>query len=279
MELCTDCGKPLSWAMRDCTSCGATHAVPNIRHAQQEFVALEQRYQTSLADCQTRHAASVAQDFLQTVAQNSHAVINGSASFFQTLFQDDKNLYGAYVPQARAELRMVADFENDSRRRRNEAAAFGAYGEQIRYAALSLDQRGLHSYGACSLVLNQAICTNKASVLEENSYDFVERQPRGVPLAQGFRATWGQRQMLALAKLGKKLNASTSAANYAGLLLHCTGDRASDQFLEVHLYGPFSTQAVIAATLPKKGHDKAEKYALEILSDILTAKGLPCQRL
>lgn len=279
MELCTGCNKPLSWAMRDCPGCGEVNTAPNIRHAQRELDVLEQRYESSLSDCQTRHAASVAQDFMQTVAQDSHAVINGSASFFQTFFQDDKSLYGAYVPQARAELRMVADFENDSRRRSNEAAAFGAYGEEIRYAALSLDQRGLHSYGSCSMVLNQNICANKASVLDENSFDFVERHPRGGPLAQGYRAAWGQRQKLALAKLGNQLNATTDASHYAGLLLHCTGDRASDQFMEVHLYGPFSPQAVIAVTAPKTGRDRAERCALEIFTDILTQKGLPCQRL
>src|SRR5947199_10731413 len=55
-----------------------------------------------------------------------------------------------------------------------EGTFFGTYGEKIRYAALSLDGTGLKSYGEYSIRLWEIAIKDRTSLLEENTYDFVE---------------------------------------------------------------------------------------------------------
>ena len=47
-------------------------------------------------------------------------------------------------------------------------ALFPGYKEQIRFAALSLDGKGLSSYGECTLILRDHMIAHRASVLEGN---------------------------------------------------------------------------------------------------------------
>lgn len=284
MELCkeTDCGKPLAWERSDCPACGAYAGPPNIRHAAREQAALEQRFQAALTDCQNRHAEAVAQDFVDQVEHHSAAVINGDAKFFLHFFNDGNSLYASYQQSTAASIRIAGEIANDVKRLATEALIFGHYGYKIRYAALSLNGQGLHSYGSCSMVLNQSLCKNKASLTEDNTYVIAEKnltafyQQKDMP--SGIRARWQERHKLALAKHGPALTAASNAGDFADLLLYCAGERATDRFMEVHIYDAFSSAAVSAATLPKSGKNQREDDDLEDLFDKLTAKSIPCTR-
>ncbi len=285
MEICREsgCGAPLAWERPSCPACGAYVGAPNIRHAQSEEPELEQRYQAALADCKGRRADAVAQDFTQQVENQSHAVINGDAKFFLHFFSDENSLYASYQQSTSASIRVAGEMANDTRRLSTEAMIFGQYGCQIRYAALSLNGQGLYSYGSCSMTLNASLCNNKGSLSEENTFTLVEKNlpafyfHKELPL--GRRATWNNRHKLALAKLGSELNSTTLAGSYANLLLYCAGDRATDRFMEVHIYEAFSHRAVRAATLPSKGKTRRESDDLDDLFDKLTAKKIPVTRI
>ena len=69
-------------------------------------------------------------------------------------------------------------------------------------------------------------------------------------------------------KLAGKIDDSTNEAEYTHILLTSTGDRATDEFLEVHIYGPFNRMAIEkakGAAKPKGILEKARRSAIKEL--------------
>lgn len=278
MDTCPNCPATPSWASDTCLACGCQLGPPNIREVKPEQAALLLRYQGALAACSAKGIDVLASDFANAVGGKSQAVINGTPSFFASFFSDAHALYSSYALQTSAETRAAADMRDDKKRRAVESALFGAYAPHIRYATLSLNGLGLVSYGCCSMVLNESLCKNKATLLETNSFTFIARHGiDAIPVAT--RAIWEDRHLLATAKLADKLQSGITAADFPALLLETSGDRHTDEFIEVHIYGPFGCQAVVAASMPKTGLVKKDNYALSQLNDILKNRNIPCKRL
>ncbi len=281
-ENCPECNAKVYWESERCPVCRHDMGAPNVRLAQKERGALQQRYATALEECRQRGIHGTFDAFTQTVEQKSQAVINVSPAFLQGFLAASSQFYSGYALQTAAETRAAADFVDDSARLATEGKLFGTIAPHLRYAALSLDGRGLESYGSCSLTLNQRLCARAASLLEENSYDFIEKHrllPR-TPIPLGYRAVWEDRHLLAAAKLASDLDARSVAGDFSGLLLYSEGNRQTDRFIEVYLYGPFDRQAIVAAMIPlpdKSCKNRTERYALLIVRDLLKQRDIPWQ--
>jgi hypothetical protein len=278
METCLNpkCQKPLPTASERCPACGTNNGLPNLRQARRDAPTLEMRYQAALDDCQARQVTDIAIDFTQAVSQHSRAVLNGNPLFFHAFIKDDRNTYSTYSLQLEGEMRIAAPDEHHAERQAVEAQIFPSYGKAIRYAALSLNGLGPHSYGSCSLTINPQLCENLASLTEENTYELAKHHGKNIP--PGYRSTWDERHKLALAKLAGQIVPNTMTDQYPTILLFSEGKRATDQFIEVHLYGPFTCHAIESANIAPTGKDKTERYELEILADELTSRGIPWQR-
>ena len=102
-----------------------------------------------------------------------------------------------------------------------EGTVFGSYGDFIRYASLSLDGAGATSYGPFHLTLGALFIADRASLLERNTYFFVQQHKviAGDPLPAGYRCDWTSRHLLAAAKHGHDLQAVTSDGVFPALLL------------------------------------------------------------
>jgi hypothetical protein len=153
-----------------------------------------------------------------------------------------------------------------------DAMMFPHYHEEIRFAALSLDRRGVTSYGAYTVVIDTQKIHLRSTVFEGNSLHFFRQHvPGWTPPPPGFRAVWEHRAKLTLAKLGARIKPETTTDDFSGLLLHCDGDRDKDDFVEVHIYGPISRRSIesVFGPKPKKKQDKVlfEKLR-ESLDDI-----------
>jgi hypothetical protein len=202
-----------------------------------------------------------------------------NATLSEIGLRSPKNVLSVGIPctvtmyrQTEAETRCAAQLSNDRQRRATEALLFGKYAPEIRYAALSLDGKGLVSYGSCSVALLDKLCFNKATLLEENSYPFVRshRLLPGDDIPSGYRSVWKDRHWLTIAKLAYRISELTQAEEFAGLLLRSDGDRVADEFIEVHLYGTFGRQAFVGATIPSPEHasNDEEAYSLGKVRDL-----------
>ncbi len=228
VDSCLTCGSPVIASEEKCPTCNSHVGFPNVRaaNAASERAALEQRFKSALERAEFRGAAAAVASF-QAAVETSSAVVNCGLHILRELAEDTNALYSNYYLAVRGEVRRAAQVENDTQRRAVGAILFGAYAENMRSAALSLDGIGLASYGSkgservgYGLTLRDVAIAKRASLLEENEYDFVKRYgltPSSI-LPPGYRCSWENRHQLAIAKLADIIGSETIPADYARIL-------------------------------------------------------------
>jgi hypothetical protein len=252
--ICKACGATAEWSMDRCPRCGQDIGAPNVREVSEaeELASLNSRYDTAIGNASARNAVDRVREFEQAIRTTSRAIANLWPSLLAEFLSNGRNLFTNYNLQVGGEARKTASRPDDRQRRGTEGIVFGAYADQIRYGALSLDDRGLISYGNCAVTIADVTLVARASLMEENSYSFVRTHKilPGDPLPKGFRAGWHDRFKLAVAKLAHRIQPGTSVHEFPSLLLFSDGNRQNDNFIEVHVYGAFDHQSFVAVSGP-----------------------------
>jgi len=275
MDVCVECGTEVSDNLSNCPTCHNFIGYPNVRAAEGKgnADALETRYKNARKRAKTNGYETNLKSF-EDAMHKTCAVINVDIDYLHHFIASDKELYSTYILQVRGKIRKPAIEKNDKHRRTIDAILFGGYGEEIRYAALSLDGIGLHSYGQYSMKLRDIAIRKRASLLENNSFHFIKKldiRP-GDDIPHGYRSTWNDRHKLAVAKLADRINSKTAEDDYAKILLFSEGDSNTDEFIEVHIYGAFDNNAIESVKGSSKTKNKSEKALLAIVKDHLKKK-------
>jgi len=252
--------------MDRCPKCQRDAGAPNVRLLDnvEEREALEARFQSAMVDAEKRDAGRAVRKFEEAVATASRAVVSVSADLLWNFLTRKRALYVPYQVQISSKIRKPAAFEEDRKRLSVDALLHGSLADRITYAALSLDGIGLRSYGVAALTISEETTSRNATLLEENSYDFVSnhRLLPGDPLPFGHRCTWEDRSRLAVAKLGAQISRDTSDKVFPSLLLKTDGRRSNDEFMEVHIFGRFDWQAIERIVVNKSAKVSAEERQL-----------------
>lgn len=255
----------------NCPTCGRSHPdPPNVRMAKlpDEVAELENRYHQAWLYARASGTDSNL-DQLEALLYNSEAVINANLDFVRLLVNSDKPMYSPYAMQVQGRSRRAALFENDQIRRTVETKMYGSVADQIIYAALSANGKGPASYGAFSMVLDPASISHRASVLEENSYHFMDAHEVRImdkALPVGYRSTWEERKRLGVAKLGKKVTSEDDKESLYRKILSSEGNFETDNFMEVHIFGTFNRKAISRISGSYKDDLKTKK-AINILKE------------
>jgi hypothetical protein len=207
---CTNCKEYNDINDHVCSNCGtAAEGTVNTRRASLEYeiTALEKRYAHAATRLSVQGLSAESVLIQQLVTQQGKAVINVSLDFLWQWVVQHSFDYVSYRRQIMDDLRKKAGFANDVKRCVHDSLLFGSAIDVI-YAALSVDESGLTSYGAITVVLNTTAIDKRLSALESNSYHFVDwavTQGWNInqPLPVGYMSTWYTKDKLALAKLGK----------------------------------------------------------------------------
>jgi hypothetical protein len=276
MSICTRCSSPLLELEEKCPTCGAYVGAPNVRAAEQdeEVDALNRRYVDAIQRANANGRELAVMEFDESVKQ-AFAVVNVDLDFLRQFITNDKLIYSNYELSVRGQLRKPAKSADDRQRRTVGAMLHGNYAEQIRYAALSLDGSGLASWGQYAMRLREIAIIDRASLLEDNSYNFIPKhnlEPGG-EIPAGYVAAWPERHKLAVAKLSEQIAAGTTAGAHSRILLSSTGNRATDECLEVHIYGGFDNKAVESVKGSSSVKGKWEQATISIIKDYLTNAG------
>jgi hypothetical protein len=254
---CDFCNNYMPPSANSCPHCGRPGLYPNVRIASnpKERTALDRRYKSAMKDSSSRGAVSVLYDFEKAIAA-SKAVISRPHNELYRLAANDYELYTTYYQLLEAEVRLPKGDKWDTLRAVADSALFPNYKEQIRFAALTLDGKGLFNYGECAIVLRTDYIAHRATVFEENSVPFMKNHRismgRADKLPLGYRATWQERAKLCVVKLHKRLEASTRPAEYPTLLLQQGATSEDDQFVEVHIFGPLTIRTVEQVILDRR---------------------------
>jgi hypothetical protein len=268
MITCPSCGFENSLMNEKCSKCGMFLGFPNVNDCsqKQELEALEKRYQEKVELAAAKGKEDKRIEFEEEV-KKSVAVINVDLDYLHYFIVGKHSLYSTYQLQTGAETRDYTRSEFDKERLGIEGTLFGSYGENLRYAALSLDGSGLKSYGDFTIILADEAVKLRATLLEENSYRFIRRHKilAGGKIPRGYKAVWKDRHKLAVAKLIKSI--LTKGSNYAKIVLNSTGDRKKDDFIEVYIYGKLSKESILSV----KGNSEnvSEKHIIARIKDKL----------
>src|SRR6266403_1638181 len=244
-EKCSHCGNDVPPPAQHCPHCGQPGRFWNVLDADKpdERSALDRRYQAARTDAIARNCYGALQDFENALA-GSVAVIARYPSDVLRLASSTRQLYGTYYQLVEGGLRLPDGNEWDVLRELADTVLFPNYKEHMRFGALSLDGRGLPNYGECSIVLREEMIAERTSVFEENSALFVERHDikisRKPNLPKGYRATWAERAKLGVAKLHGRIDSTTTPDKYSRILLSAGATSESDDFIEVHIFGPMT---------------------------------------
>jgi hypothetical protein len=230
-----------------CIVCSLPVGFPNVRYAErsEEVRALDRRVRDARISSTARGTLETLEAFGAAV-DGSNAVINRSRADLEYLLGGDGKLMQAFHPAVRAGLRVPENNQFDPDRDANDSRISPLFYDKIHFAALTLDRSGVPHYGDFAITLRQDFIAERSSVFWENPVKFNEEHPagRGKPVPYGYRATWGVRSKLAMAKLHPKIDTSTVEAEFPDILLEKTPDPTGySDFIEVHIYGDIHPRA------------------------------------
>lgn len=276
MNTCPNCRSEYDRSVEVCSACGEHVGYPNVRAAAdpEETEALVARYERGVEGAMLRGPGAAIKAFQEAVSRGK-AVVNVSVFVLREFSTDKKTLYTNYQLAVSAQTRKAAEEEMDRKRRAVDAMLFGVYAEKLRFAALSMDGRGLVSYGAYTIILKDVSVSKRSSLLEENSFAFVEhhRLKPGDPLPLGFRAVWSNKEKLAVAKLADFVTSDNKLDQFPSLLLYSDGDRKNDRFIEVQIFGTFNSDAIEAVHGRSVGKNTAEIVVAAVAKEHLVNSG------
>jgi hypothetical protein len=230
---------------------------PNVRAAEQpeEREALLKRVEAARVSTGARNCATVLDDFMLAVL-SSRVVLCRNFGVVSRLASADTQLYATYYGEIEGESRLPEDNESDRLREPVDSMLFPHYHKDIRFAALTLDGRGVNRYGEYAILFREEMIRRRTTVFEENSVVFCTKHrialDQGFP--RGYRAPWERRNLLAAAKLHSKLADCTPKSQYPQVLLSSGTGPEDDNFIEVHIFGPFNRRAFERVVGPKPGN-------------------------
>ena len=264
---CKKCNSPLEDYLRNCEVCQFDNGFPNVRIALkvEEFSALTKRHDEASTHTEARNCREILESFEREISR-SNAVICKDLSVVWNLVSSDNIVYKSFNKQVGSGLKLPSGSYWDFARPIVEATIFPYYADEIIYAALSINDRGLYNYGDYHIILNEDYIRDRASVFEENSILFCKKHKIivGDKIRPGYRSTWEERAKLAGAKLHSKLDDKSKLSDYPQILLSPGKTSEDDNFLEVHIYGGIHRRAIkkVIGPEPKKG-ERALKQSVE----------------
>jgi hypothetical protein len=90
--------------------------------------------------------------------------------------------------------------------------------------------------------LKSVTIDERASVFEQNPFFFCKTHHviAGQAPPPGYRATWGERGRLAVAKLQANITPACQADSFADILMEPRRHESDCDFVEVHIFGPIN---------------------------------------
>lgn len=262
---CEPCGSPFSDRLTQCPHCGRPAvAYPNVIDATrpQEREALDVR----LAEASARAVSRGVEGAIERLERElglSRAVRTVRSHEVERLVSTDHTAMATYYRQLQGGFRLPEVSEGgpdwDRLRRIAESAAFSTYAEEIQFAALTIDDRWLSSYGDAALFLREDCIAHRTSVFEDNIVLWMQARGPMWDVPPGYRAPWETRAALGVAKLADEV---TQDADLGQLVLRAGTTTSDDSVLEVHVYGSLTARSI--ASIDVRASRLSEQFRQEL---------------
>ncbi|MFH1690254.1 MAG: hypothetical protein ABIE42_08455 [Candidatus Eisenbacteria bacterium] len=247
---CKYCGHDFHVSELRCPHCERPCLYPNVEVAdsKDEREALETRYQDALLRAKSRGAEDKVKRFETLVESDSVAVIAMSFEQFEFIAKSDRDAKPNYYKLQGAGLRQADESKWGRYRDISESATFPYGKEDISFAALSLGGVGVASYGNCFVTLRDEFIAHRTSVFHENNVLWMLRLTvkEAADPPHGFRAPWGLRKRLAVAKHADQIEAGSHEDRFPDVMVVQGKIPEDDVFVEVHVWGRITIRSVQA---------------------------------
>jgi hypothetical protein len=274
---CPKCKRQNSLISKNCVVCDTFLGYPNVNDAKkaEQLSALNKRYDETLLKITDVTQQKRIKDFEDAIETEARAVINIDLDYLENFIVSKNNLYASYGLATAGETREYAKSQFDKERKGVEGFIFGSNAEHIRYAALSLNKSGLKSYADYTLSLKNIAISERGTVFEENSYIVFQKyfNQKDLTLQNGHIASWENKHLLAVVKCSEEI-VKKNKTYFADILLKSTGDRKTDDFMEVHIFGTFNKESVESVKGSSKLYEPLDKLKLEKIKNYLTSLGI-----
>ncbi len=268
-KICEQCDEVYFAQELKCPSCDYENR-PNVALAalKKPKAALERRYTEALQLAETNGSLNKVKEFETLIKSNAKAVVNLDISVLEGIINGSMRYINTY--QLR-KIRTVTKHPDGERRRfMVDGFFFPNFGDKMAFAALALDGIGIRPYGNCTITLKEKMIAFRASLLEDDSFQFFEKlenRPAKIApkLLNGYIATWEDKHKLAVAKLADQITPDDTHEAFAKLLLNDEGKMSDARFIEIHVFGFFNAASIESfsyfdeSTLPKKPKDRKEE--------------------
>ena len=278
---CDLCGRDVFAWLKDCPHCGSDVGYPNVRAAElpAEVEALQQRYMKAVHDLRHRNAQLNGLEFRDNIERESRAVVNRTHAALMQAISSKADAFAPFYRLVDAGIRNPAATLLDEMRERADPIIFPHYHREIRFAALSLDERGLRNYGLCTVSLRQQLISHRASLFDQNTLMWMlERDPKfseGDLGASGLRAPWQARGMLAVAKKGPLIDSELQPCSFPSLLMSSGESSRRDDFIEVHIWGMMTVECIESVHFEDGDRNDVERSIEAALRQMLDQLHIP----
>lgn len=253
-DLCRKCGEEVPLSKRECAVCNTDAGFPNVRVAMREYeaVALEVRYNHAFESADARNVSAELGNFEAAVGV-SKAVMNRSLGALSSWINGPTELFLSFHNQVKHLGRVPGETDWDQQREAAEAAINPYCYQELNFAALTLDGRGMIYYGPYSVTLKSVTIEDRASVFEQNPFYFnrVHHVVAGQSPPTGYRSTWEKRGRLAVAKLHADITAGCDTDQFPNILMEPRRSESDCDFVEVHIFGPINRLGIERIVGPK----------------------------
>jgi hypothetical protein len=206
---------------------------------EREAGALNVRYNDALTSAEARNVLVELRKFEGAVA-TSKAIMNRSLGALSNWINGPSELFLSFHKQIKHLGRIPDETNWDQQREAAEAAINPFCFQELNFAALTLDGRGMIYYGPYSVTLKSITIEDRASVFEQNPFYFnrLHHVIAGQSPPIGYRSTWEGRGRLAVAKLHASITPGCGANDFPGILMESRRSESDCDFIEVHIFGP-----------------------------------------
>ena len=296
-DKCECCGAKIEhYCDEDCKECDEELLPPNIREVKRQYEVdeLNKRCEAAIEKyATTDNLRECIEDFRKTLQKNGKAIKNIKYDIFRYFVENLRENHKAFTESKNYELEVFKTHydlckekkaDPDHEREMADDIVFGRYKNKINFAALSINNKGLQTYGEICLHLKNNLVEQKATLLDENSQFFPDNYSQvktheDMVFVSEHRALWDSKEKLAVAKLAKNIRDRylekgeiLNDKDFSDLLLCCSGKR-TDNFIEIHIYGPFTMEEVkeVHGKHPENFYDNKDDQERDtrVLKDIL----------
>lgn len=277
-QACGYCNVDFPLDRTECPHCAQPMLFPNVTMARQvaETQKLEKRFNEALRDADSRGCRAAVDQFTADCAKSS-AILRCNLERLHRQVASGSEIFAPYYDIERLRLRMnPADglnFEKLRPQAEIELLGNAKHAERLHYACLSLNDKGLTSYGDCIIKLSEPMIAHRASCFEGNTAVIYAVEHDFTAFV---RSDWGNRHMICTAVMASQLECTTPQTDFPGILAAPDPNNQSenDLFIEVHVFGDMTAFTFESVEFVTAAQNKGDHVYRRATTEKLEAAGV-----